>query len=102
MMIDNLTYSSGLDNIQLHWNSPKYRPNVYKVFYTCKVHDEEYYYRYSKLERVDSSSISFKILGLKLRSVCFVTLFSVYNQASLDRGLRITVETLQTHKNSRK
>ena len=98
-MIQNCTYSSGLDYIELMWKSPVYKPQTYEVYYSCSLWGgEEHYYVSRKVECQNSTSTSVIVSALLPESTCLLTLYAVYNPASLDQGITIMAETLRAAK----
>ena len=75
-MIRNCTTSSGQHYVDVMWNRPKYHPERYELYYSCKLLRGDYYYIDSKLDSLKST-------------------------ASIDPGLTVTADTLAT-KSSRK
>ena len=94
IMIQNYTYSPGLQYVQLMWNRPVYDPEIYMLYYSCTYHTGEYYYFNKKEEIQNSATTSATVFQLHPRSTCFMTIFAVYNPASNDQGLTITTVTL--------
>ena len=94
-MIQNFTYLPGLQHIELSWNRPAYDSIMYVLYYSCHSHDGIHHYVDYKVAIENSSSTSATVSGLLLESICIVTLFAVYNPASVDRGLTIKTETLR-------
>ena len=66
----------------------------YAVTYSCEVHSQERPYIAEKIEYLSPSINSFNVFNLLPGSVCFFTLFAVYNPASIDPGITITTTTL--------
>ena len=97
-MIEEWKYSSGVNYIAITWNSPKYEPAMYELYYTCGLHGENHSYISSRLENLNSYSTTARVSGLLPESVCLLRLLAVYNPASIDPGLIITVETLRAEK----
>ena len=94
-MIQNYSYSPGVYYVQLMWNSPKYNPEKYLLQYSCMSQTGVYYCLNNNLEIRDSSSTSVSVFGLNPESICFMTIFAVYNPASIDQGMTITTKTLR-------
>ena len=89
-MIKNIACYAYSKSIRLKWSPPKFPPYFYLQIITCKLrlHSLPYLQRVFVLKSYASSSgIGF----LKPKSQCQIKLTAVYNPASLDPGIHMTV-----------
>ena len=93
-MIQNYSCSPGVYYVRLTWNKPIYIPEMYLLYYSCISSTGVYYCLNNKLEIRDSAATSVTVYELDPEMICFMTIFAVYNPASIDLGLTITTETL--------
>ena len=90
LMIKNITCYAYFKSIRLKWSPPTFPPYFYLQTITCKLrfHNHPYVQTTLTLERyATSSGIGF----LKPKSHCLIKLTAVYNPASLDPGIYISV-----------
>ena len=101
-MIQNLTSYSSVDYIQTMWKRPNYMPEHYELYYMCKLQNADSFYITSKLKNLNSATTIARVSDLFPKSVCYITLFAVYNPASLDPGLTLITHTLGSANATRK
>ena len=80
--------------ITLAWSLPKYYPEMYKVFAIC----ESTNYVGKFIRSALSGDTSLNIKGQRSGSSCKLSFFAVYNRASLDSGIKLTVKLLSSGK----
>ena len=93
-MISSWVTQRGLDFVILKWKHPDYEPQIYHVQVSCRLISQAEGDYVSKRYDLESSSTDAIASGLLPESTCLLTLFAVYNPASIDPGLQVTVETL--------
>ena len=101
-MIQNLTSYSGMKYTKTMWRRPNYMPEHYELYYMCKLQDTDRFYINSKRSHLSSATTIVRLSGLLAESVCYITLFAIYNPASVDPGLTIITQTLGSTKTARK
>ena len=86
---------SGLDFVSLIWSTPEFKPVRYNLEYSCKLQTDGT--EYAKKQRITFSSEStfVSVPNLLPNSSCELTLFAVYNPASIDSGLKVHASTLK-------
>ena len=98
-MISTATHTFGPNYIQLMWTWPKYFPEEYKLKYVCVMSNPSGNLSSSMdiiktmTRFLTSDSCSIKISDLRPNTMCFLNLIAVYNPASSDTGIVITVTT---------
>ena len=81
------------NGFQFFWTRPKFRPYMYKQTTSCKLLcDDRTYYLIEVM--IDSKQESNIIQDLHPGSECWIKLIAVYNPASIDPGIGLTVRTL--------
>ena len=98
-MIENSSFNSGLDYVQLTWTCPKSIPEKYEINclcfmpYTRNFQHKEIEIVNHAFTKISSSTTSFKIFKLRPNSTCVLKLLAVYNPASTDPGIVVTGTT---------
>ena len=94
-MIPQIQIKPGTRYIDFDWLPPRYMPDHYKVLALCTfaTYAPE---KISLCEPAESHNLT--ILNLHPGSVCKVVFQAIYNSATLDRGIRQTVELLSEGK----
>ena len=93
MMITNHSFIVSWDHIHFNWVVPKYTPERYQLYYSCRKEYQKIDYANGKLEDTNSALNSFRIVGLHPRSRCKLTFFAMYNPASIDQGITLNATT---------
>ena len=94
MMIPHLQIVPGPNHIDLNWPPPLYTPNYYEAWTSCTFANEK-----AELSSfAQPTSLDLRIINLHPGSICEVIFRAVYNQASLDSGIKQTVTLLPAGK----
>ena len=88
----------GSDFVHLKWKIPKYLPDRYRLRYSCKLSMQVNHYIQATIENIMCNSIGLKISGLNPQSTCVLTVFAIYNPASIDSGITVILKTLKKGK----
>ena len=92
-MVKNVSATAGTHFIDIMWSAPKLLPTSYQVGVTCwRMYNGIEYIRV-KLEATPLDTI-LTIDKLFPGSRCALTLLAVYNPASIDDGITLTIFTL--------
>ena len=92
-MILNLKTFAGPDYAGLRWDRPDYDPTKYEVRYLCKLFAEKADFIDSVTEILESNATNFRVDYLREDVMCSINLKAVYNPASIDSGIAVTVRT---------
>ena len=86
---------SGVDFVSLMWAAPQFDPKRYNLEYSCKLQDSGTEYIKKQRITVASDATFVSVPKLLPNSLCQLTIFAVYNPASIDVGLKIHTLTLK-------
>ena len=92
-MIKLETADCGSNFVHVKWKIPKYLPQRYRLRYSCKLSMQGNHYVQATIEIITYNSKGLKISGLSPQSTCVLTVFAIYNPASIDPGITITLIT---------
>ena len=79
--------------VELKWSVPNYFPSSYMLTYSCALKSNKTTYTASTIENIACCRERINITGLHPGSTCICTLLAIYNQASIDKGISLTVTT---------
>ena len=86
---------SGVNFISLMWAAPQFEPERYNLEYSCKFQSNGTVYIKKQRITVASDATFVSVPKLLPNSLCELTLFAVYNPASIDVGWKIHASTLK-------
>ena len=95
LMIKNVSVTAGADFIQMIWCTPKIAPSSYRVNVSCwLMYTKTKYVRMT----VEETPLDTMLTVDKLipGSRCVITLYAIYNPASIDDGIARTISTLNS------
>lgn len=92
LMVEDIAYMAGAYFIVVTWSTPKYRPLVYKLNSVCNFYCGRTPY-INKNSNRNYRRTSHFIKDIRPGSNCVITLMSVYNYASLDKGVSLNIST---------
>ena len=96
MMVPDLQVKPSSTSIEFSWDPPQYAPDYYEISCTCTyAHKEQRVSSY-----VQTREPSMKITKLLPGSVCEVLFRAIYNPATLDPGVKVTVTLTSDGKDS--
>ena len=87
IMISDVYANVSKQDIILSWQKPRYTPEMYKCFVFCKT----LYSTLSFSAEVIPGKESINVAQPQPGSICYITFLAVYNQASLDTGIKLVV-----------
>ena len=93
-MVSELEYQAASTFITLKWRGPIFPPYRYMQHTICQMWYESqitYLDQRIVLQRIAKGSVVDKLIPA---SPCTITLFAIYNRASIDSGLTVKVSTL--------
>ena len=91
ILVKNLRTLRGFDHVALRWDSPQYEPASYEVRYSCKAVGKEVSFISNFTEMLESNATQFLLTNLPQDIRCTLTLIAIYNPASIDTGITVSV-----------
>ena len=93
IMVEDVQTKGGAGSISIRWKSRRYLPQSYVIMCSCKVVGIEEN-NFDQTYHLYPNTRSFEILNLTSKSECSLNFKAVYNPASLDPGISLTITTL--------
>ena len=82
----------GSTYFRLSWDPPEYKPFYYQQLTSCRLSCESHPYVNSQME-LKGEATSNTLYRLNPGSVCEITFLAVYNNASIDPGIKLIANT---------